>query len=464
MAFPIIDNFTVASGLGINRDKTVILSSRDNSKKRFEATRLSIRGSGWPLVNFVNSHKYLGILFGRNIQVEDIYAAPALKAIERARRFGPALRLLDIHRRILTFNAFVTPIFSFVQQFYTMPSSTYREYRSVMHKAISPYNGTAWPYCQLCAPTSCIGFRQPLRDPWVHGASLILQRVDFGKISASSDLPWCLDGSFQMGERKTHNWDSPVFQDHTELQMMEFLGPGFLNWDGFTQLPTINKPFIKKILTDKLILSYSDINKDRYTTNLGKDHTSHIMSRHLKAGYVLPIVAPSHFEKLPRRVPPFLLTHYIKVLCGSLNSDGGRRRKFDPHASLHANKSISNPYPCYLCGVGSVSLPGDCITHTFTSCECVKDAWNIIINNSHGPRDLAWASIFVDRTLPLYIIDYPLADSGFGYNRLALVLTFCWAVHKAIGQIRNGRCAENANSRIVALTLSLNNIWMKSSK
>ena len=114
--------------------------------------------------------------------------------------------------------------------------------------------------------------------------------------------------------------------------------------------------------------------------------------------------------------------------------------------------------------VASLCLAGDCITHIFTSCECVKDAWNNIINNSHGPRDLAWASLFVDRTLPLYIIDYPLADSGFRYNRLALVLTFCWAVHKAIGQIRNGRCAENADSRIVALTLSMNNIWMKSSK
>ena len=130
------------------------------------------------------------------------------------------------------------------------------------------------------------------------------------------------------------------------------------------------------------------------------------MSRHQKAGYVLPIVALSHFEKLPRRVPPFLLTHYIKVLCGSLNSDGGRRRKFDFNASLHANKSVSNPHPCYLCGVGSVTLPGDCITHIFTSCECVKDAWDN----------------------------------------------------------RNGRCAENANSRIVALTLSMNNIWMKTSK
>ena len=108
--------------------------------------------SSWPRVKVVDSHKYLGILFGRNIQVEDVYATPALKALERARRFGPALRYIDTQRRILVFNVFVTPIFSFVQQFYTMPSSVLREYRSVMHRAISPFRGTAWPYSQLCAP------------------------------------------------------------------------------------------------------------------------------------------------------------------------------------------------------------------------------------------------------------------------------------------------------------------------
>ena len=48
LAFPIIDSFTVASGLGINRDKTVILSASDNSQKRFEAIRLSIGCSTWP--------------------------------------------------------------------------------------------------------------------------------------------------------------------------------------------------------------------------------------------------------------------------------------------------------------------------------------------------------------------------------------------------------------------------------
>ena len=70
---------------------------------------------------FADSHKYLGILFGRNIQVDDIFAAPGKKAFDRTRAFGAAISKMDTQRRIITFNVFITPIFSFVQQFYIMP-------------------------------------------------------------------------------------------------------------------------------------------------------------------------------------------------------------------------------------------------------------------------------------------------------------------------------------------------------
>ena len=342
LAFPIIDDFTVASGLGINRNKTVILSAKDCEHSSFAPNLLLIQNSSWPLVKVVNSHKYLGILFGRRIQVGEIFAAPAQKAFERARRFGPALRLLDVQRRILTFNVFITPIFSFVQQFYTMPSSVLREYRSIMHRSISPFGGTAWPYSQLCAPTACVGFRQPLRDPWVHGISMLLKNFDFSNINSEIDLPWNLDGSFRVGQRKSCNWDSPVFGDHAELQVMEFLGPTFLNWDGSSQLPKLNKTEIKKLAIERLIISYGTGNSSSYTRNFGRDHASHLRDRLQRVGVADACHTLSHFSTLPKKVPAFLITHYIKVICGALNSDGGRRRKFDSNASAHPDRCAAN--------------------------------------------------------------------------------------------------------------------------
>jgi hypothetical protein len=369
--------------------------------------------------------------------------------------------MLDVQRRILVFNVFITPIFSFVQQFYTMPSSVLREYRSIMHRMISPFNGTAWPYSQLCAPTACVGFRQPLRDPWAHGTSLLLKGYDFSEIRSEADLPWNLDGSFRAGDKVTSNWDSPVFSDHTNLQVMEFLGPSFMDWDGYSELPPLKKADIKKIVIDKLIVSYGTLNSLSYTRNFGLDHSSHLRNRLLKAGVTGACYVTDHFANLPKKVPPFLISHYIKVLCGALNSDGGRRRKFDPDASAHHAKGIDNPFPCYLCDRGSVDLPGDCSKHLFSACDRVKSAWVNLINKSLNKRDLVWASSFIGRNAPFYIIDYPIADPMLGYSRLALIMAFCWSIHKTINQIRSGRDPSNADLRVATLTISLDKLWSK---
>ena len=345
-----------------------------------------------------------------------------------------------------------------------MPSSVLREYRSAMRRAITPFGGTAWPYSQLCAPTSCVGFRQPLRDPWVYGATMLLKDHDFSNITSENDLPWNLDGSFHNGQARTCNWDSPVFSDHTELQVMEFLGPSFLGWDGASSLPKLDKREIQELLTKKLIVSYCPGNSISYTRNFGRDHASHLSGRLRSVGIVDAYNTISHFSTLPKKVPAFLITHYIKVICGALNSDGGRRRKYDVNSSVHPDRCADNPHPCYLCGAGDATSPGDCSRHLFSSCESVRSAWGMVINGPGGPGDLSFASYFENSAIPLYGIDYPPAVDGKGYNRLCLVMTFCWAIHKTISQIRMGRVALDADRRACALTLSLKSIWNPTSK
>ena len=114
-AFPIIDAYTVASGLGINRDKTVILSARNHNGRGFGPAMDCVHTSEWPLVKFADSHKYLGILFGRMVQVEDVFAAPAKKAADRARSFGAAIGKLNTQRRIIVsmcLSLLSSPLFS----------------------------------------------------------------------------------------------------------------------------------------------------------------------------------------------------------------------------------------------------------------------------------------------------------------------------------------------------------------
>jgi len=245
---------------------------------------------------------------------------------------------------------------------------------------------------------------------------------------------------------------------------MEFLGPSFLEWDGTSALPKMDKRKIQELFTKRLIISYCPGNSISYTRNFGRDHTSHISSKLRGVGIVDAYHTISHFSTLPKKVPAFLVTHYIKVLCGALNSDGGRRRKYDPNSSVHPDRCANNPYPCYLCGAGDVDSPGDCSRHLFSSCESVRSAWDLVISGPGGPRDLAFASCFENTSIPLYGIDYPPAVGKGGYNRLSLVMSFCWAIHKTISQIRMGRVALDADHRAYALTLSLKSIWNPISK
>ena len=105
-AFPILDRYTKASGLGINRDKTVILSSRNPGATHYNLIKYKLKKSSWPLVLTVMSHKYLGIIFGRNIQVDDVFAAPFKKALDRVKQLTPSLRRLT-HREEYWFLMFL---------------------------------------------------------------------------------------------------------------------------------------------------------------------------------------------------------------------------------------------------------------------------------------------------------------------------------------------------------------------
>jgi hypothetical protein len=455
----VIDAFSVASGLGINRHKTVILAAKDSNHKCFAPYNLLLQQSNWPLVKFSDSHKYLGILFGRNIQVQNIFEAPAEKARMRARLFGPTLSRMDTQKRIIVFNVFITPIFSYVQMFYMMPSCVLRDYRSTMRRAISPFNGTAWPYSQLCAPSSCVGFKQPLRDPWVHNMVMLLKNYNFNLITTEADLPWDLSGSLRGRSRRATNWDSPVFRTHAELQVMEFLGPDFLDWDGLSALPKLDAKTIKKIAIQSLIVNYNISRSRSFTANFGRDHANNLRFRCSKYGVSDTDTLVKHFTNLPKTVPAFLITHYIKLFNGALNFDGGRRRKFDPNGSMHNDKNPENPFPCYLCNGGSSTLLGDHQNHIFTSCPCVQSAWADTLLHPRGPNDTSWYRSFNELKTPLYLPVSPPADKQLGYNRLSLIMVFCWTVYKTISQIRMGRSAIGASERIVSTTMEFRNVW-----
>ena len=341
----------------------------------------------------------------------------------------------------------------------------YREFRRLAHQLISPFGSSSWSYTQLCAPHRQIGFKQPLRDPWVTNMYLILKDIDFSVYNTEADLPWNLDGSYRLGGFKmSRRWDSPSFLDQSNLTLMEFLGPDFLNWDGITSLPTMDKLVIKDCLINRLIISYSESRFKQYTTELGSDHTRHLEKKFNRYGHSDPSSTLSHFSSLPSSIPVFLVSFFIKLVCNCTNTDGDRRRKFDPDGSSHPLKSPLNPTPCFLCNLGSASCAGDSIKHLFSHCQVVKEALLLLISHSDSPPSHPFFLSLLLQTSPLFILDSLPHLTPDSIHPLLFVLCFCWSVFSCRKQIKSGRDSAGADSRISSLSLSFRNLWSPSPK
>ena len=119
----LIDEFTLVSGLGINKAKTKLLSARMNSTGLDAEVWLSSKACPWHAkgVKTTQSYVYLGITIGRGITVADVWRPVVNKAIDRIAKYTPALRSLSLVKRILVFNIFVRSLFTYVAPFYSLP-------------------------------------------------------------------------------------------------------------------------------------------------------------------------------------------------------------------------------------------------------------------------------------------------------------------------------------------------------
>ena len=120
-ALPIIDRFTFFSGLGVNREKTCILSA--HKIRKIDRETLATCPESWRNIRFVSSAVYLGILMGRSITNLDIYDKAFRKFVKRSTAIKPLISHLSTQHKVITANVFLTPIFSYLIQFFLVPSS-----------------------------------------------------------------------------------------------------------------------------------------------------------------------------------------------------------------------------------------------------------------------------------------------------------------------------------------------------
>jgi hypothetical protein len=149
--------------MGVNIQKSAVLSTAHPD--RLDSLRRGLARSPWPSLPLQDKATYLGVVFGRNATLGDIWEAPLNKALDRiakARAFVCSLPLPD---RILYVNIFIISIFSYISLFFVMPPEMWLIVKRAISQLIIPFNGGAFTYGSLICGGHIFGLKTPLKTP-----------------------------------------------------------------------------------------------------------------------------------------------------------------------------------------------------------------------------------------------------------------------------------------------------------
>ena len=188
-ALSLITTFSQLSGLGINRDKSCVISSGPPSS--LVALRTELASCPWPELPLRDTTTHLGIVIGREVTLGDIFASPYKKAVDRINSCKSVVKGLSVANRILFINTFVISLFSYHALFFVVPSEHYQSIKGMICKLVTPFNGGAYTYETLVCLNTLFSIRPSLKDLWAFNLSLLASRSTL--ISATcnyKDIPF----------------------------------------------------------------------------------------------------------------------------------------------------------------------------------------------------------------------------------------------------------------------------------
>jgi ribonuclease HI len=383
----------------------------------------------WKDIKFVDSTKYLGIIFSNSkdaYQTKEANFRPVLDAArKRFNSFRTVLKRSSLMHRILITNVYISSLFSYKISFMTIPYPIYHAYKNLVARSIISYGGSGYIYEHLTAPTCLMGLKTHINDIWVQCMMLHLRRSKLKGIKSQADLPWPLstkDDKFGI------YYHSPIFEDNTNHALMEFLGKGFLQWNGQSDLSALKDKSIKRTLIQCGLHTGPPVAHPGLKLTERAEKLNHIF----KLYNTTPTSTLEHFSTLDPCTPNHLLTHHLKLYTYALETDR-RIRYFAPNASAHPARSALTPYPCYFCSKGD-----DTLLHIYdpTSCPVVKSiiADLAVTHDIHHQAliDTSFASELTAGNTPLFIMNFPKSNSK-SLDKASFVL----ALNYSIWQLRN---------------------------
>ena len=461
--FPLIDAFTIASGMGINIGKSGILPSSTKLQKDPDIIS-AINRSAWPNVKLLSEQKYLGIIFSNNpdssITINKSFDIALKKFSDRANLFKAAFSKMDLRRRVSAFNIFLASLFSYVIGFYLPPRHVYHAFKSIASWLIIPYSGTGYIYEYLVVPGKNGGSPFSVQDLFVSAMLRLVSATDVTSyIKDKSTRPWPLnskDACLSRIELEAYHRDhrflksTPLISDHRQLAAMDFISKNYLNVDDNAPLNgpalslSLTKPRIKEILIDRGFTKHTRF-------------TEHFIS---KLNYWS---CPEHPSTSPisviyDRLPLSFRVNYFRLFTNSAATNS--RTRFFTNEAL---PSHPNPFPCLLCDSLSDSNPDseekgtDRLQHIFvpSHCSAVWDALTLFL--AEGVISTRLFNSLSSLSWPLFLLRFP-SDINHFQKDSVFVLSLCYAIWRTRSLLCKG-LTGNAGDIIFKQTMRFADLW-----
>ena len=124
-----IEAYNIASGGRSNLGKTCFISTNPDLKTSDIQQYLPL---SWQGLRVVDRYKHLGVLIGREVTVEDVYAEAIAKLSRRVARYKPLQGFYSLQNRIIISNSFLSTVFSYLSQFFLMNRNLLAEAKRVI--------------------------------------------------------------------------------------------------------------------------------------------------------------------------------------------------------------------------------------------------------------------------------------------------------------------------------------------
>jgi hypothetical protein len=409
-----VDLFSQATGLGINRKKTKLLSA----KKQTLADSELVAEGPWPKIEFVTSYKYLGILFGQRnkLWIEQIYTAPLTKALRRLSSYRGVLSRLDLDDRILTVNTFITPILIYTSQFYIMPPNIFNAYQKAVARTIIPWAAKACTYILLIGEKAGISPAIPLLDIWALSRKVLISKFDFSRV-------------YDPERKKLREKDVSIFST-SNFAAFEYLEKMTVD----RQIPDPKSPSL-----------YSEILSAGYEQKWDEELQRKI-TRFEKYSNGVPVDAETlnRNTKLAKNPPSHHKANHFKLVCNANATDlrnGWRKPK--PRSANPANQ-----FPCLLC-----QGKEDRIEHYYGSCPSATQA----LDRLHSVVKFNTVQKVLTSPSPWYLLQFETLNSEpLG---VSFLLAFFWALWTVVTRLRKGLLVTSPIDDIVDITLTQKRFW-----